>query len=225
MQFQADVLGVPVVVPEVSETTALGAAYLAGVATGAWTERDVRAMWREAARYEPAMAQAEARRVARRMAPCPRPLARVGARGVTNAAAAGRDRSSEGAGVQGPAARRALHALPRARAPGAPRLGLRVRPPGAHALPAVLLPRALHRLGQGARGRRRRSSPRTTSPSSTTSSWPCTCAARCTSWRSRSSSRARFSSSTRTAACSPSGAASATRRRSRRPTRSSSAAA
>src|SRR3954470_6997606 len=37
MQFQADVLGVPVVVPEVAETTALGAAYLAGVATGAWT--------------------------------------------------------------------------------------------------------------------------------------------------------------------------------------------
>jgi glycerol kinase len=55
MQFQADVLGVPVVVPEISETTALGAAYLAGVATGTWTEEDVRSMWREAARYEPAM--------------------------------------------------------------------------------------------------------------------------------------------------------------------------
>ena len=37
MKFQADVLGVPVVVPEISETTALGAAYLAGVATGTWT--------------------------------------------------------------------------------------------------------------------------------------------------------------------------------------------
>jgi len=59
MQFQADVLGVPVVVPEVSETTALGAAYLAGVATGTWTESEVRSMWREAARYEPAMAVAE----------------------------------------------------------------------------------------------------------------------------------------------------------------------
>jgi glycerol kinase len=59
MQFQADVLGVPVVVPEVSETTALGAAYLAGVATGTWSEQDVRSMWREAARYEPAMAEAE----------------------------------------------------------------------------------------------------------------------------------------------------------------------
>ena len=55
MKFQADVLGVPVVVPEISETTALGAAYLAGVATGAWTEADVRTMWREAARYEPSM--------------------------------------------------------------------------------------------------------------------------------------------------------------------------
>ncbi|HYH58572.1 MAG TPA: glycerol kinase GlpK [Thermoleophilaceae bacterium] len=55
MQFQADVLGVPVIVPEVSETTALGAAYLAGVAVGAWTEAECGAMWREAARYEPQM--------------------------------------------------------------------------------------------------------------------------------------------------------------------------
>jgi glycerol kinase len=55
MKFQADVLGVPVVVPEVSETTALGAAYLAGIATGTWSEEDVRAMWRQAARYEPSM--------------------------------------------------------------------------------------------------------------------------------------------------------------------------
>ena len=43
MQFQADVLGVPVVVPEVSETTALGAAYLAGVATGTWSRGGRRA--------------------------------------------------------------------------------------------------------------------------------------------------------------------------------------
>ena len=57
MRFQADVLGVPVVVPEVSETTALGAAYLAGVATGEWSEDDVRAMWRQAARYEPSMSE------------------------------------------------------------------------------------------------------------------------------------------------------------------------
>jgi glycerol kinase len=59
MQFQADVLGVPVVVPEVSETTALGAAYLAGVATGQWSEEDVRGMWRQAARYEPSMGEDE----------------------------------------------------------------------------------------------------------------------------------------------------------------------
>jgi glycerol kinase len=55
MQFQADVLGCPVVVPEVSETTALGAAYLAGVGAGQWTLDDVRSLWREAARYEPRM--------------------------------------------------------------------------------------------------------------------------------------------------------------------------
>jgi glycerol kinase len=59
MQFQADVLGRPVVVPEVSETTALGAAYLAGVGTGIWTADDVRALWREATRYEPQMGEDE----------------------------------------------------------------------------------------------------------------------------------------------------------------------
>jgi glycerol kinase len=55
MQFQADVLGVPVVVPEVSETTALGAAYLAGVGCGIWTLDDVQRSWRERRRYEPVM--------------------------------------------------------------------------------------------------------------------------------------------------------------------------
>jgi len=55
MQFQADVLGVPVVVPEVAETTALGAAYLAGVGAGVLTLDRVRDGWRERARYEPAM--------------------------------------------------------------------------------------------------------------------------------------------------------------------------
>jgi glycerol kinase len=59
MQFQADVLGVPVIVPEVAETTALGAAYLAGVAVGLWEEEETRDMWREAARYEPRMSQDE----------------------------------------------------------------------------------------------------------------------------------------------------------------------
>src|SRR5918994_397943 len=55
MQFQADILGVPVVVPEVSETTVLGAAYLAGVTAGLWTEEDTRGMWTEARRYDPRM--------------------------------------------------------------------------------------------------------------------------------------------------------------------------
>jgi glycerol kinase len=55
MQFQADVLGVPVIVPKIAETTALGAAYLAGIATGTWELDQVAAMWREGARYEPRM--------------------------------------------------------------------------------------------------------------------------------------------------------------------------
>jgi glycerol kinase len=53
MQFQADMLGVPVVVPEIADTTVLGAAYLAGVATGTWTEDEVRELWTESKRYEP----------------------------------------------------------------------------------------------------------------------------------------------------------------------------
>jgi glycerol kinase len=59
MQFQADVLGAPVVVPEIAETTALGAAYLAGIATGRWSAAQVAEMWREAARYEPRMGEDE----------------------------------------------------------------------------------------------------------------------------------------------------------------------
>ena len=59
MQFQADVLGVPVSVPEISETTALGAAYLAGIAAGVWEPDEVVRRWREAARYEPRMSADE----------------------------------------------------------------------------------------------------------------------------------------------------------------------
>jgi glycerol kinase len=56
MQFQADVLGIPTVRPQVAETTALGAAYAAGLAVGVWSSPDdVRANWREARRWEPAM--------------------------------------------------------------------------------------------------------------------------------------------------------------------------
>ena len=60
MQFQADVLGAPVIVPEIAETTALGAAYLAGIGAGKWTAEQVGAMWGEAARYEPAMRRGSA---------------------------------------------------------------------------------------------------------------------------------------------------------------------
>jgi glycerol kinase len=54
MQFQADILGVPVVVPRVTETTALGAAYAAGLASGVWESLDeLRANWGEARRWSP----------------------------------------------------------------------------------------------------------------------------------------------------------------------------
>lgn len=56
MQFQADILGIPVVRPKVVETTALGAAYAAGLATGVWGSRDeLRAHWHEDVRFEPRM--------------------------------------------------------------------------------------------------------------------------------------------------------------------------
>jgi glycerol kinase len=56
MQFQADVLGVPVVRPKVLETTALGAAYLAGLAVGYWKSTDeIAANWRVDRRFEPRM--------------------------------------------------------------------------------------------------------------------------------------------------------------------------
>jgi glycerol kinase len=56
MQFQADILGIPVIRPKVVETTALGAAYAAGLATGVWASRDeLRAHWQEDVRFEPRM--------------------------------------------------------------------------------------------------------------------------------------------------------------------------
>jgi glycerol kinase len=56
MQFQADLLGVPVIRPVVAETTALGAAYAAGLATGFWaSEDDIRNNWAEDKRWEPQM--------------------------------------------------------------------------------------------------------------------------------------------------------------------------
>ena len=64
MQFQADVLGVEVVRPRVLETTALGAAYLAGLATGYWsTPDDIKANWQVDRRFEPTMSRDEARAI------------------------------------------------------------------------------------------------------------------------------------------------------------------
>jgi glycerol kinase len=56
MQFQADVLGVPVIRPKVTETTALGAAYAAGLAVGYWKDQDeLKERWAEDKRWEPKM--------------------------------------------------------------------------------------------------------------------------------------------------------------------------
>jgi glycerol kinase len=56
MQFQADLLGVPVIRPQVAETTALGAAYAAGLATGFWDSvESLRQNWQEDKRWEPKM--------------------------------------------------------------------------------------------------------------------------------------------------------------------------
>jgi glycerol kinase len=61
MQFQADLLGVPVVRPQIRETTALGAAYLAGLAIGFWRDRDeISAHWEPEQVFIPAMSQAKA---------------------------------------------------------------------------------------------------------------------------------------------------------------------
>jgi glycerol kinase len=66
MQFQADILGVPVVRPVVAETTALGAAYAAGLAVGFWSSLDeLRANWQEDSRWTPQMDVAERDRLLR----------------------------------------------------------------------------------------------------------------------------------------------------------------
>ena len=66
MQFQADQVGVPVVRPVVAETTALGAAYAAGIAVGYWNgEQDVIDNWAEDKRWEPKMDEAERERLYR----------------------------------------------------------------------------------------------------------------------------------------------------------------
>ena len=61
MQFQADLLGIPVVRPEVIETTALGAAYLAGLSTGVYSDaRQLSKLWKVERRFMPTMGRAQA---------------------------------------------------------------------------------------------------------------------------------------------------------------------
>lgn len=64
LQFQADLLGVPVVRPSVLETTALGAAYLAGLSAGVWSSLDdIASQWKSQRVFEPALTPEEARRL------------------------------------------------------------------------------------------------------------------------------------------------------------------
>ena len=63
MQFQADILGVPVIRPVVNETTALGAAYAAGLAVGFWkSEDDIRTNWAQDKQWDPSMDDARRER-------------------------------------------------------------------------------------------------------------------------------------------------------------------
>lgn len=67
MQFQADMLGIPVVRPVITETTALGAAYLAGLAVGFWSnEAEIHEQWKVDKRFEPKMPQSDVQRLRQR---------------------------------------------------------------------------------------------------------------------------------------------------------------
>jgi glycerol kinase len=59
MQFQSDILNVPVDRPKVIETTALGAAYLAGIAVGFWEKDAIKENWKLDKTFKPEMAEAE----------------------------------------------------------------------------------------------------------------------------------------------------------------------
>ncbi|MBV9051630.1 MAG: glycerol kinase, partial [Hyphomicrobiales bacterium] len=64
MQFQADMLNVPVVRPKIIETTALGAAYAAGLATGFWeSTQDIKRNWRIDKEWRPRMDEGERSRL------------------------------------------------------------------------------------------------------------------------------------------------------------------
>jgi glycerol kinase len=59
-QFQADLLGIPVRRPRQTETTALGAAFLAGLGAGAWTDGDLAGLWKLDREFEPAISRDQA---------------------------------------------------------------------------------------------------------------------------------------------------------------------
>ena len=59
-QLQADLLGIPVRRPRLTETTALGAAYLAGLGAGIWSESDLAGLWKLDREFEPAMSRDQA---------------------------------------------------------------------------------------------------------------------------------------------------------------------
>ena len=84
MQLQADILGVPVSRPVVAETTALGAAYAAGLAVGFWNDTDeLRENWNESKRWEPEWSDEQRSRRVRRMAEGRRAHAGLGRRRLT----------------------------------------------------------------------------------------------------------------------------------------------
>jgi glycerol kinase len=66
MQFQADILGVPVVRPAVTETTAMGAAFLAGLGVGLWKDRQIEELARDERRFEPKMPRSKANQLRQR---------------------------------------------------------------------------------------------------------------------------------------------------------------
>ena len=79
MQFQADILGVPVIRPTVAETTALGAAYAAGLAVGFWAKvEDLRANWGKDKEWDPKMAAADRDKTIQGLAESRHPHLRLG---------------------------------------------------------------------------------------------------------------------------------------------------
>jgi glycerol kinase len=69
MQFQSDILQTTVVRPKVIETTAMGAAYLAGLATGFWSDLDeIRQQWQPERQFEPAMPDSQIMTIKRKWA-------------------------------------------------------------------------------------------------------------------------------------------------------------